>query len=333
MTTPARPRSTPAADRRPPVKVLYVIGYGRSGSTILGNILGELDETVHVGELRSLWGLGLLGRRVCGCGVPISACEFWASVIKAGFGDPGADGFDPRVALALQREAVRLRTTRSILRLRGDVEAAPPAVSSYAAIADRLYRAVAEVAGARVVVDTSKHVPDAALLTMLPSVDPYFLNLVRDPRAVAYSWRRVRRSPGEGRREEMPRHGAFTSGRGWLVSNLGADAVRRAVGDARVLTVRYEDLAARPRPVAERVLRFLGESPAGLPFLDEHTVQLGGNHTAGGNPTRLVEGPTTIRIDDEWRRAQPAAARATATLLALPMLHRYGYPLLAGRRR
>jgi hypothetical protein len=315
------------------VKVLYVIAYGRSGSTILGNVLGELDDVVHVGELRSLWGLGLLGRRVCGCGVPIASCEFWGSVVKAGPAAGDAGDFDPREARRLQTEAVRLRTTRSVLRLRGRIENGPPALRAYAELADRLYLGISDVTGARVVVDTSKHVPDAALLTVLPSVDPYFVHLVRDPRAVAFSWRRVMRSPGEGRREEMPRHGAFTTGRSWLVSNLGAEAVRRAAGPGRSMLIRYEDLVARPREHCERILELIGVSAGALPFVDDHAVRLGGNHTAGGNPARLVDGVTRIRPDDEWRTAQPAGARVVSTAMALPLLHRYGYPVFVGRDR
>ncbi|MGH2636008.1 MAG: sulfotransferase [Actinomycetota bacterium] len=332
---PATPEGDPASvgGRPPRVTVLYVIAYGRSGSTILGNILGELEDVVHVGELRSLWGLGLLGRRVCGCGVPLASCEFWRSVVKAGPAAPDAGDFDPREARRLQIEAVRLRTTRSVLRLGGRLEDAPPELRAYAPLADRLYRGISEVTGARVVVDTSKHVPDAALLTVLPNVDPYFVHLVRDPRAVAYSWRRVMRSPGEGRREEMPRHGAFTSGRSWLVSNLGAAAVRRAAGPGRSLMIRYEDFVVRPREFSERIIDLIGGTSGTLPFVDDHTVRLGGNHTAGGNPARLVDGATRIRLDDEWRSEQRAGSRFVATAFGLPLLHRYGYPLVAGRRR
>ena len=39
------------------VKVLYVMGHGGSGSTILGNVLGELNGFFHAGELDTLWAL------------------------------------------------------------------------------------------------------------------------------------------------------------------------------------------------------------------------------------------------------------------------------------
>ena len=36
-------------------RVLYILGWGRSGSTVLGNILGEVDGFFCAGELHYLW--------------------------------------------------------------------------------------------------------------------------------------------------------------------------------------------------------------------------------------------------------------------------------------
>ena len=37
------------------VPVLYIGGWGRSGSTLLAHLLGGLDRMVAVGELRYVW--------------------------------------------------------------------------------------------------------------------------------------------------------------------------------------------------------------------------------------------------------------------------------------
>jgi hypothetical protein len=122
------------------------------------------------------------------------------------------------------------------------------------------------------------------------------------------------------------------TGRNWLSLNLAAEALRRRAVVGRTILVRYEDFVAKPRATMERLTRFIGESPEGLPFLDDHTVQLGENHTAGGNPGQLTSGPKRIRLDDEWLEAQPAGRRLVATSFALPLLHRYHYPLFPRAR-
>ena len=68
------------------VKVLYIAGLGRSGSTILGNTLGQLEGFAHVGELLEIWTILASGRVACGCGVPVAACNIWGDVLNTAYG-------------------------------------------------------------------------------------------------------------------------------------------------------------------------------------------------------------------------------------------------------
>ena len=52
------------------IKILNITGWGRSGSTILGSILGEIEGFFYAGEIRNIWNRVLLENRLCGCGVP-----------------------------------------------------------------------------------------------------------------------------------------------------------------------------------------------------------------------------------------------------------------------
>jgi hypothetical protein len=63
------------------VKVLYIAGSGRSGSTILDNTLGQIDGFFSVGELRYIWERGLIEDRLCGCGERVHQCPFWAAAL------------------------------------------------------------------------------------------------------------------------------------------------------------------------------------------------------------------------------------------------------------
>ena len=60
-----------------PTVVLYIAGTGRSGSTLLASILGEVEGVFAAGEVRYLWQRGLAERRLCGCGVPVRDCPVW----------------------------------------------------------------------------------------------------------------------------------------------------------------------------------------------------------------------------------------------------------------
>ena len=50
-------------------------GSGRSGSTLITTVLGQLDGCFAAGELRYLWQRGMVDNRPCGCGAPfVTSC-------------------------------------------------------------------------------------------------------------------------------------------------------------------------------------------------------------------------------------------------------------------
>ena len=85
------------------VKVLYIAGWGRSGTTLLDNLLGQIEGFTSTGELHNLWQRGLIDGRDCGCGLRLTDCPFWQEVLTAGFG--GVERVDPGAAVAAQARA------------------------------------------------------------------------------------------------------------------------------------------------------------------------------------------------------------------------------------
>jgi hypothetical protein len=299
------------------ITVLFVMGHGSSGTTILGNTLGEVDGFFHAGELRTIWSEGLADLQRCGCGESIRQCPVWSAVVRAGFGTVD----DPEAArlARLHRETIRVRHTLRLLRAQPGRLSGWPALREYADVAGRLYRAIGTTTGARVIVDTSKRTGDAALLRLLPGVDPYVLHVVRDPRAVAYSWsHRSGTPPGE-----------LATAAEWLAFSALGEAVKGRLGRGRSIVLRHEDFAERPRPSLERVLGLVGAAGSTLPLSgpEDRSVEFGENHTVAGHWTRLNRGVTDLRLSAEWRAKQRPAQRRVVTALTLPLLPRYGYPL------
>ncbi len=308
-----------------PLKVLCITGWCRNGSTILGNVLGEIPGFFHVGELHFLWknmvGKGANSR--CGCGLALRECAGWSGVFAL---DQPA-GTDPvayaETVLARQRRYVRTRHTWRVLR-RGVHD---DGIRAHADLMTHTYQAIAAQSGARVLVDTTKIPGEAALLGHLAGIEPYYVHLVRDPRAVAQSW-----SHEKDYCYALP---ARTSTGYWYGFNLAARAVTRRYPNRSVF-LRYEDFIADPAGTIDALLRLVGEQNAGNP-VQGHTVDLHTNHTVTGNPDRFRTGRTVIRDrDDTWRTELPIPARLTAAALAGPLLWRYGYRYrgtLTGRPR
>jgi hypothetical protein len=301
------------------VKVLFIMGHGSSGTTILGNTLGEADGVFHAGELRTIWAEGLAGIQTCGCGLPLATCPVWSAVVRDGFGEPSAGDIE-RFA-RMHRWTIRVRNTARILRARREHLGEWPALQSYAAVATRLYRSIGTITGARVIVDSSKRTGDAALLRLLPDVDPYLVHVVRDPRAVAYSW--------SNRSAEAP--GQLATAGEWLAFSGIGEAVKWRLGRGRSLLVRHEDFVDAPATEVERILRFVGEAGAAPPVTGDRSVNFGENHTVAGHWSRFNRGAIDIRLATDWRSKQRPADRRLVTAVTFPLLPRYGYPILTSR--
>jgi hypothetical protein len=116
---------------------------------------------------------------------------------------------------------------------------------------------VADVSGASVVVDSSKHASTAFLLRRAPGLDLRVVHLVRDSRGVAYSWaKRVQRPEVTGEGAEMPRYGAGRAAAKWLSYNSLFHLL--AATGVPTLPLRYEQLVAEPSRSLGEIASFAG---------------------------------------------------------------------------
>lgn len=305
------------------VRVLYVGGLYRSGSTLSSLLFGELDGHITIGELSSVFRNGLQLDTFCGCGQRFSACEFWNAVGRAAFG--GWSGLDAAHALALQRRVDRTQKIPAMLSpwKPGSFERD---LSEYRDILTRIYRAIRDISGAKVVVDSSKRPSFAYILQSSPGIDMTCAQTVRDPRGVAHSHaKKVRLAPSTGARDYMPQNKPYTIARRWITVNA---LIRRLQHlGVEVVTVRYEDLAADPIAELCRVAALQGLGPADIDsgIVTSEGLTMRGAHLVAGSRIRMTEGTMPIRLDEEWRTEMPARDRRLVSGLTIVSRPRYGY--------
>ena len=298
-----------------PTRVLLIAGSGRSGSTLLANVLGSVPGVFSGGEIRYLFQRGLQDNRLCGCGVPFRECPTWGRVLERVAGNP------PALDSALLAETAagwgRIRRLHRLLAL--SPGRLPADLAAYAGVLDGLYRAVPAVTGASLIVDSSKLPAYGRLLDLLPGVDLRVVHLVRDPRAAAYSWSRHKPLTDGARAREMERISPAKSAVLWNVWNVAAGLLWSGETE-RYLRLPYESWLAEPRLWIERILAMAGQ-PADLDavFVGDRTVRLQPTHTVAGNPDRLRQGDVVLRLDDEWQRAMRRRDRVLVSTMTAPV--------------
>jgi hypothetical protein len=310
------------------MKVLYILGFARCGSTILGNLLGEIPGFIHVGELDRFWmRLSRAGRK-CGCGVELTECGVWSNNlarIQERFPNGGSSEEASHqkhwVQWVQDLRAVAIKEGGARLPRRAD----DPRAQLYRQIVEETLGQIETSFSAKVIVDSSKLPAAGLLLKEMPNVQPYFLHLIRDPRGAVLSRQKRKAKKTEGMFDLKLRSTILDSLR-WLQSNRAGESIKNS-RNVKYLRLSYERLITSPHGTLLNIMEFLGESPTNSPLIDKSRAWLRENHTVGGNRNRFKSGEIELRIDDTWVSTMKRRDCLLVTALTFPLLTRYHYTL------
>jgi hypothetical protein len=307
-TSPTRPatqgvaRPTATADERPRARdagalprIVYILGAGRSGTTVLGILLGNLPTVFYGGELVA-W------NRLAG--QPVSdrpdTVELWEAVAALVPDRRRHHAVDYWALLEHHAALLRPRRLRDpVLRRRHEE------------VNLELFRALRTVTGCEVLVDSSHYPLRAWRLRRMSGLDVRIVHMVRDPRRVIDALQ----NPEQRR---VPMHPAQANLYCLTVALLSRIVLLRVPREHRI-TVRHEDLTSDPQGVLERVARFVGADPS---HTDVDDLEVGplflGNRLR--HQERLAIGeraPQPSRLSTTWR--------IVTAVVQVPLLVGYGY--------
>jgi len=219
-------------------KLIYIGGYGRSGSTLLEYLLATHPEVVACGEVeRHLRRFGR--RKICTCRQRMQDCPVWSPFQHT---EKDLKGWShEQLTLALLDHVSR----------------------DYSVMVDSSKTAW-----------RSTFIP--IRLRRKLGADFLLVHIVRDPRGVSWSAIRTRWRPKQGRYDSATT-ATLRAAFGWNAANLACELFGWRYPN-NYLRVRYEDLAGAPRQVIEEIYRRVGlSSPADSNEPHNNRHQLYGN--------------------------------------------------------
>jgi len=262
---------------------VYIIGSGRSGSTLVERILHTSPDIASVGELHCLWRLPAQALN-CSCAERFDQDAHWRDIV-ADSGLTHSDFADlARLEGIVARSSFIARHGYDLARL-----AAVPDVRQFVALNFRLIDAIGRRSGAKIVVDSSKAGPRAWLLAT--DQRTRILHIYRRPGDVMASWRARKFDPGIG--DAMQRLPVPRAALDWAKAEHFA---RRLRGQAPLWSMRYDALANAPVATVAAALKGLGLGGYAPPqWLDERRFRDGdAYHSLNGNPDRFSRADVVI---------------------------------------
>ncbi len=298
------------------IKVLYIAGAGRSGTTFLSMLLSQNDDAQNIGQIRDL-PIAVEKVAPCSCRHTVPDCGFWGAVRSQVEARHGTE-----VMGALKAGKAAFRKAANAEASWQDAAARARLSQAHAGHLERLktlYMAAADCAGGRMLVDSSKSVDVALALSLISEIEVYVLNLVRDPRAVAISWAKIIK---KRKRLRMRTHN-------WVERQQRAQWLGDYAPD-KFMQLRYEDLTVSPRQHVEKIQSWAGLNRATPFFTDEHSARVSWAREhlfppANAAVLRQRKTNIVIRTAESWKDPKNAALHAMAEEETFPFAESLGY--------
>jgi len=307
-------------------KIIFIMGYGHSGSTLLDIILGNQKNITSLGEMFQFAPFSWKKHRFCACGLPHMRCPFWEEVTDRY--RHMAAWSNATILEELKGKYDVWRSIRCWKRLTSESSEPSFDYLRYQNYLESMYKAVFQTSGSRLAVDSSKSPCRAVTLAgMDSSIDFRFIHLVRDGRAVGWSMlkKKARQTnvPLSKRQQLLV---CVKAAIGWIFVNILSEIAGKIIGSDRYVRIRYEDMITNQKYFFSKI-EMLVKQPMDDPYDAIRTgAELHVGHLVAGN-RMMNQNKVVFRPDINWRTHLPPIFKILYSLLCGWALKRYGYPV------
>ncbi|MDT7830207.1 sulfotransferase [Pricia sp. S334] len=294
------------------IKLILLIGSGRSGSTLMDMLVNENPNIMGVGEI-SNWNNKVFNE-YCACGDIVKSCPFWSEVIrKVGWSEKD---FQKYKEYQYEFNAPK---RDSVFKIKDYTEKS--GFNDFISKSNEIFNAISEVSNKQILFDSSKSPQRAFNLSKSDLFDVKFIYLMRDPRGVVWSFKKsFKKNQKAGLQKDMKGTSLQKALYSWLAVNSRAFSALKSTSFPS-LFVKYENFCANPNQEINRILEFvLGEKPKTEINLSE-SMQTE-SHVIAGNRLRMNK-DIIIKPDFAWKKNLNFFQKAFIYSLTFPLLNKF----------
>lgn len=302
--------------------LIYIAGYGRSGSTLLDIILGSHPSILGLGELRHFFKYYRKATALCSCGEPLTRCHFWGPIYNDFESSFGKD-FKKYNAIQDTIEGIRFSTKRPDIKNLNELE------RQYQGQICHLLGCILRNSPSPplYLIDSSKSAYSSAMrpqaLKNICGIPLSIIHLTRHPRAVVYSVKRAaKRNFGNGMRSALTLP-ALRGWVGWLSANSMAEKLSNFGNPTHYLRVKYEEIVNETDRFLGKMEEFLKLDFSQIKVKIKEGRLTNHSHLISGNRMRFQK-EIYLKEDLEWQN-EKSRSRLWALLMSRS-IKKYGYP-------
>jgi len=282
------------------MKLIYLLGAGRSGTTALASILGNNDTIQTIGEMHQFYD-HLRNDKKCACGQLLKDCSFWSKIISK---LPNKIVEQPNKIQELSDQLeYHSSLPKHLFGLHKTID-----IKTYNFFQSAILNPTLKEAGTSYLLDSAKYVGRYLALRKNPNLKITGIYIVRDVRGVVHSFQKKVQS------SRKPISAIFY----YLSVNLVAQFIYLR-NKRSIIKIRYEDLIQDPINILQKI-----EKKLTLDFSDikqkidkKGAFEIG--HIIGGN--RLKYNQTlTLSSDEKWKKEIPRNKQILYYLLSFPVM-------------
>ncbi|MDH3698493.1 MAG: sulfotransferase [Flavobacteriaceae bacterium] len=282
---------------REQINLIYLLGAGRSGTTLLSTLLNAQEDITTLGEMHQFYDY-LYNDWECACGKLLADCEFWGEIITA------LSLHSNQVMeckLLYNRMEKHSRIPFYLLGLGNN--------PAYDLDNETVFSEVKNNIPSKWLLDSSKYIGRYLLLRKNSSITIKGIYVVRDVRGVIHSFQKnvqTSRNP-------------FSALVYYSLINFFGQLV--CWMDPKVIKIRYEDLMQDPKKTQSRIYSHIFEKDMIEVSIHEFYDM---PHIIGGNRMKQLK-VIKINKDDAWKRKQSRFNKSLYYIMSLPLmlLNRY----------
>ncbi len=293
------------------IKLIYLMGMGRSGGTLVGKILGQIEDTTFVGEIRHLIDRGFKENWECSCGDKFKDCKHWRKIFIQTFLNNEKVKLSDfiRIQESFDRTTMIIKTFWILIKIK-IFKHNNKELNIYKNLNSKLYHNISESFKTNNIIESSRYPGRALMLNRCDDIDLFIIHLVRDPRGVINSQLK-KQQERTGKKSKIALRNILT----WNITLFIGYIIQLIFKKSNITFLCYENFIKRPHESLQRILNEANLSTKKLPeFSSENAIHIKPVHVFSGNENRYLSGEIIIKHDIKWKKELNCITKFIVTL-------------------